>query len=415
MSADERVLARIPEVMPELVELLRELVRIPTVNPPGDNYEACAHAIGDAYRKYGHEVTYVVADDHPDHSARYPRVNVLGRLEGAAPGRCVHFNGHLDVVPAGDGWTVDPFGGVVSDGKVWGRGTADMKAGIVASLFAVEAIRRAGVKLSGAVEQSATVDEESGGFAGVAYLAEKGFLARHKQDHVIITEPLDPDRICLGHRGVYWFDVTVHGRIAHGSMPFLGESAILGMGRVLSAFERDLAPRLAARTTALPVVPDGARHATLNVNAIAGGQSIHETQTPCVADRCTAIFDRRFLDEEPLDDVRREIADLIAATGVRHDIRDRMIVHPTTTSPDAAVVGALQSSILSTYGRDAKLVASPGTYDQKHFSRLAGIVDSVAYGPGILDLAHQPDEHVTLANLEKATAVMALTVLRLLG
>ena len=172
-----------------------------------------------------------------------------------------------------------------------------MKAGSAAALFAVEGIRRAGVELNGAVEISGTVDEESGGFAGVAWLAEHGRLSAVRTDYVIIPEPLNVDRISVGHRGVYWFELTLVGRMAHGSMPFLGVSAIDGMTEVLSAIRRELEPALAGRLTSMPVVPEAARHATINVNAIEGGQPIAGIQTPCVADRCRAIFDRRFLIE----------------------------------------------------------------------------------------------------------------------
>ena len=110
-----------------------------------------------------------------------------------------------------------------------------MNAGLAAAIYATAAVRRAGRDLAGTVEVSGTVDEESGGLAGVAWLAEQGRLAADRTDFVIIPEPFGVERICLGHRGVYWFDVTTYGRTAHGSMPFLGESAIESMGHVLDA------------------------------------------------------------------------------------------------------------------------------------------------------------------------------------
>src|SRR5207248_4968183 len=117
-------------------------------------------------------------------------------------------------------------------------------------------------------------------FAGVAWLAERGRIAHSKTDYVVIPEPLNVDRICIGHRGVYWFELTLGGRIAHGSMPFLGVSAIDAMAHVLEALRTELQPALAARTTAMPVVPAGARHATINVNGIDGGQPVDGIQTP---------------------------------------------------------------------------------------------------------------------------------------
>src|SRR5262249_57288275 len=114
-----------------------------------------------------------------------------------------------------------------------------------------------------------------------------------------------------------WFEVTARGRIGHGSMPFLGISAIDGMGRLLQAVREQLMPALAARRTDVPVVPAAARHATINVNGIDGGQPVDGIQTPCVADLCRAVFDRRFLIEEGFDAARTEIAALVASVAAQ--------------------------------------------------------------------------------------------------
>jgi succinyl-diaminopimelate desuccinylase len=288
------------EVAEEAVAFAAELVRIPTVNPPGDAYADAARAIGDRLARGGFAVSLLPAEGRPEHTVTHPRHNVLGVLEGQGPGPCLHLNGHFDVVPPGNGWSVDPFAGVVRDGRLYGRGACDMKAGIAAAVYAAEGLRRAGVRLRGRLEISGTVDEESGGFAGVAWLCERGFIAKARTDYVIIPEPFGVDRICIGHRGVWWFEVTTLGRTAHGSMPFLGVSAIDQMAAVLEAVRLELKPALEARETRMPVVPPGSRRATLNVNAVSGGQAGEAVQTPCVADRCTAIFDRRFLPEEGL-------------------------------------------------------------------------------------------------------------------
>lgn len=413
----DRIVREVEQARDEIVSYACDLVEIPTVNPPGDLYEPCARLIGDDLARRGFEVEYFVAEGHPEHSRRHPRVNVVGhRRDG--PGPVIHLNGHLDVVPPGHGWSADPFTAVVRDGRIFGRGICDMKAGIAAAVFAAESIKRAGITLPGTIEISATVDEESGGFAGVAYLAECGRIAAGRTDAVIIPEPLNVDRICVGHRGVYWFEVTALGRIAHGSMPFLGVSAIDGMSRLLDAVRDDLAPRLAARRTNLPVVPPGARHATINVNAIDGGQCVDGIQTPCVADRCRAIFDRRFLTEEGFEAARAEMSQLIQTVGatmpsVRFELRDLMVVHPTQTPADSPVVGAFSRVIREVLGREADLIASPGTYDHKHIARIAGIPHCIAYGPGELELAHQPDESCRIDDILTATKVIALSVLNL--
>jgi succinyl-diaminopimelate desuccinylase len=419
MQPIERVLAEVDRATEEIVQLTADLVRIPTINPPGEDYEACAHFLGDFLKRRAFEIEYVAADGRPEHTPRFPRVNVIATRRGG-PGPLVHLNGNIDVVPPGDGWTVDPFGGLVRDGKIFGRGVCDMKAGIAAAVFAAEAIERAGVTLPGTIEISGTVDEESGGFAGVAHLAERGRIAKGRTDFVIIPEPLDVDRICIGHRGVYWFEVTARGRIGHGSMPFLGVSAIDGMGRLLQSVRDELMPLLSSRRTAVPVVPAGARQATINVNGIDGGQPVDGIQTPCVADVCRAVFDRRFLIEEGFDATKREVADLVASVasrtnGVRFDVRDLMVVHPTRTPDDSPVIGSLERAIQSVLGRPAQLIASPGTYDHKHVARIANVPHCVAYGPGALELAHQPDEYCRIDDIVNATKVLALATLDLMS
>ncbi len=414
------VLARIDALAAELIAFLQQLVRIPTINPPGEHYADCARLIGTKLQEFGYDIKYVKAEGLPECTRRYPRLNVIGRMQGLTARPTLHFNGHLDVVPAGAGWTVDPFAALIRDGRMYGRGVTDQKAGIAASIFAVEAIRRAGLRLNGTVEQSATVDEESGGFAGVAYLAQQGIFNRAALDYVVITEPLDYDRICLGHRGVYWFEVVMHGRTAHGSMPFLGVSAIEQMARFIAALERELKPALALRQTRMPVEPAGARAATLNINAIAGGQPLDTPQTPCVADRCRAIFDRRFLLEENLGEVRGEIHALLTGlqrhdAGFRFELNDLLIVHPTMTAPDSRLVETLAAAIQAAIGKTPPLIASPGTYDQKHFARIAGVEQCIAYGPGMLNLAHQPDEYCELEHLMLSCKTMALATMRLLN
>jgi len=418
MATVDRILAEVDRAAEEIVQFTVDLVRMPTVNPPGDEYESCARFLGDHLRQRQFDVEYIVADGRPEHTARHPRVNVVASRRGGN-GPVVHLNGHIDVVPPGEGWTLDPFAGVVRDGRIFGRGVCDMKAGIAAAVYAAEAIARAGVALPGTLEISGTVDEESGGFAGVAWLAEQGRIAKARTDYVIIPEPLNVDRISVGHRGVYWFELTLVGRMAHGSMPFLGVSAIDGMTEVLSAIRGELEPALAGRLTSMPVVPEAARHATINVNAIEGGQPIAGIQSPCVADRCRAIFDRRFLIEETFGRAKAEIDALVKRAvsrvpGVEHELRDLMVVDPVQTPHDSPVVSAVERAIGRVLDRQATLVASPGTYDHKHVARIAGIPHCIAYGPGELELAHQPDESCRIDDLVNATKVLALATLDLM-
>ncbi|CUH23015.1 Succinyl-diaminopimelate desuccinylase [Jannaschia seosinensis] len=419
----DRLLTEITAREGELIALTQELIRIPTLNPPGLHYREVCEMVGGRLGARGWNVQMVRAEGARGDSDVHPRWNVVCRLEGAAPGETVHFNGHHDVVAVGEGWTRDPFGGEVADGRVYGRGACDMKGGIATSIIAAETFADLNPDFRGAIEISATADEESGGYGGVAYLAEKGRFAH--VDHVIIPEPLNKDRICLGHRGVWWAEIETKGRIAHGSMPFLGDCAVRHMGAVIEEMEHTLFPLLAGRRTDMPVVPEGARQSTLNLNSVHGGEPVQDADytglpSACVPDRCVLTIDRRFLIEEDIAQVKREVTEMMERIRAerpefRYEIRDLFEVLPTMTPEDAPVVRVVQEAVHEVMGKSAEFVVSPGTYDQKHIDRIGRLRNCIAYGPGVLDLAHQPDEWIGIADMVDAGGVMALALQRLLG
>ena len=404
----------------ELVTLTQDLIRIPTLNPPGANYREICDYLDRRLLRLGFHTELIRAEGAIGDSDKHPRWNIVARREGKAPGQCVHFNSHIDVVEVGHGWTTDPFGGEVKDGRIYGRGACDMKGGLAASIIAAEAFVAACPDYVGAIEISGTADEESGGFGGVAYLAEKGYFAPSRVQHVIIPEPLNKDRICLGHRGVWWAEVETKGEIAHGSMPFLGDCAVRHMGAVMAEMEDSLFPALALKRTEMPVVPEGARQSTLNINSIHGGapeQAADYTGMPsaCVPDRCRMVIDRRFLIEEDIDEVQAEIHAVLERVrdgrpGFDYEIKELFRVLPTMTKRDAPVVGAVSRAVQEVMGRQADYVVSPGTYDQKHIDRIGRLKNCIAYGPGILDLAHKPDEWVGIEDMMQSAEVMALAM-----
>ncbi|MCQ0968899.1 acetylornithine deacetylase/succinyl-diaminopimelate desuccinylase family protein (plasmid) [Paracoccus sp. TK19116] len=408
---------------PSLIQLTQDLIRIPTLNPPGRHYLDICEFLQARMAPQGWDCELVRAHGAPGDSETYPRWNIVARHKGARSGDCVHFNSHHDVVEVGHGWTRDPFGGELDGDRIYGRGSCDMKGGLAASIIAAEAFIAENPDHAGTVEISATADEESGGFGGVAYLAERGDFAR--VNHVIIPEPLHKDRICLGHRGVWWAEIETQGRIAHGSMPFLGDCAVRHMGAVLEEMEATLWPLLAGKHTEMPVIPDGARSSTLNINSIHGGASEPEADytglpAPCVPDRCRIVIDRRFLIEEDLAEVKAEVTALLEKVkaqrpSFRYEVRDLFEVIPSMTDRDAPVVRTTAAAIERVLGREAGYVVSPGTYDQKHIDRIGKLKNCIAYGPGVLDLAHQPDEWVGVQDMLDSARVMALVLDDLLG
>ena len=415
---------RIDDARDNLITLTQDLIRIPTLNPPGENYAAICDLLDVRLSRSGFETTWIRAEGAPGDSDRYPRWNLVARHEGTRPGECVHFNSHTDVVEVGHGWTRDPFGGEVEDDRIYGRGACDMKGGLAASIIAAEAFIAEHPDYAGTIEISGTADEESGGYGGVAYLAEQGWFDPKRVQHVIIPEPLNKDRICLGHRGGWWAEIETKGEIAHGSMPFLGDCAVRHMGAVLQAFEDTLFPAMASRWTEMPVVPEGARQSTMNINSIHGGQpeqASDYTGLPahCVPDSCRIVIDRRFLMEEPIEAVRQEVIDLLEDLKAKranfdYDIREINRVIPSMTDKTAPIVTTVHDAIQAVLGQAPTYVASPGSYDQKHIDLIGKLKNCIAYGPGVLELAHKPDEWIGITDMLDSAKVMGRTLESLL-
>src|SRR2546430_729907 len=313
LEQKETILRSAEAVLDEAIAFLRGMIRIPTVNPPGEVYPACARYIGEQLHSLGYTVEYInltpaeIAELAP-YGAGLPRTNVIGRLPGANASPVLHFNGHMDVVPIGPGWSTSPFGGEVRDRRIFGRGASDMKGGLAAQVYAIEAIRRAGLQLQGRVEQSGVVDEESTGNrnAGMGLLVERGYISPQRTDYVVITEPLNADNICLGHRGAIWGEITTFGRLSHGSTPERGINAIEQMADFIAEATHILKPRLQQRQNSQPVAPPSANAASLAFNTITGGTNVNS-----VADRCSVTFDRRLVMGEDLETARRELRDLL--------------------------------------------------------------------------------------------------------
>lgn len=420
----ENLLNEIEKRKEDLIDLTQKLIRIPTLNPPGNNYLEICEFLKQRMEKNGFETKLIRAYETPGDSNKFPRWNLVSFKDGVNKGNTIHFNGHTDVVETGNDWSVDPFEGKYIDGLIYGRGACDMKGGIAASIIAVECFVAVSPNYSGRIELSFTADEETGGYGGVAFLANEGYFSPDRISSVIIPEPLNKNRICLGHRGVWWAEIETFGKIAHGSMPFLGDSAIRHMGAVLKEFEEKLYPKLKTIKTNMPVVPEGAKSSTMNINSIHGGEAEQEKgfsgyPAPVVADNCKIVIDRRFLIEEEILKVKKDVDDILKnlekeRENFSYKITDLHEVIPTMTDKNSRLVSELTSSIKEILGVNPDYVISPGTYDQKHIERIGKLKNCVAYGPGILDLAHQPDEYISVNDMLDSAKVMALSLEKML-
>jgi len=188
--------------------------------------------------------------------------------------------------------------------------------------------------------------------------------------------------------------------------------------------ERSLFPALALKRTDMPVVPEGAKQSTMNINSIHGGEAEQDPDytglpSPCVPDSCRMVIDRRFLIEEDIDEVQEEIHGLLRHVQSEREnftfnVRELQRVLPTMTEKSAPVVQSVARAISDIMGKEADYVVSPGTYDQKHIDRIGRLKNCIAYGPGILDLAHKPDEYVGIDEMVQSAQVMARSLLDLL-
>ncbi|MFC6767819.1 ArgE/DapE family deacylase [Natrinema soli] len=401
----------------DIVEFVQQFLAIETENPPGRNYRKGAEFLTSELIDRGYDVETIpvpkkTVEKHYPERADHERVNVLGQKTGKLLGPDIHFTGHFDVVPAGEDWKYDPYDPVVENGRIHGRGASDMKSGIAASLFAIDALEATGVDLRGSITQSMTIDEETGGFTGLGYLVDEGYVSSENTDYCVYTECFDSSRICLGHRGVLKFHITAHGEKAHGCMAHDGANAIKAMSDLLERVDT-YEDELHTRTTDLPVTPPESRQADISTTMIDAGYSEN-----VVPDRCQATFYRVLVPGETIESAREEIRDLMdeseSATGHTFDYDEIMFAEPASVPVDCTISRTYTENILEFYD-ETDPVVSPGSDDQRFVVNDAGIEECIVYGPGLLEQAHVVDEFVPIDEIVTATKVMAASTADLIG
>ena len=380
------------DALPPVVRFAQELVRLRTVVDPGTGgTEAPAAAlIATLMRSFGWQVDVVeVAPDRP---------NVIAVVEGGGgPGPTLMFEGHTDVVTEGDlsTWTVDPYSGEIRDGKLWGRGSADMKSGVAAMIYAVRELQLAG-PFPGRVIVGALADEE-GLMLGAKHFAGTALAA--SVDAAIICEP-EAGEVCLVAKGALRLIVELHGAMAHGAMPHQGRNPILALGPLLAAiaeFEKELAARAGEH--------EHLGHVYLTPTAINAGSREQGNVIPAEA---YLYLDVRSVPGVDHDMVIARIGELAAAAGAPYRVSadvvvvdNRPAVEITRDHPIAVAVIDAHEAVT---GEPARLGGVPGTTDGTILFRDAAI-PSVVYGPGGKWIAHQSDEFVPIADITTSMQV----------
>jgi len=356
------------------VHLLTECVKLATVNPPGNEKLAADWLAGELSQMGLSPVVEDLGDN---------RANVTAILRGTGEKPALVYNGHLDVVPVGDSpWTFAPFAGTHAAGRLYGRGTSDMKGGLMAMVMAADALKRGSVRLKGDLILCAVADEETGALGARSWVQAGGLQG---VSAVVIGEPTNLD-VYIAEKGACWLEITTYGKTAHGSMPELGVNAVMHMTAALQALAR----------LSLPFQPHPLfDKPTLNVGTIQGGQ-----KTNVVPDRCSATIDMRtlpgMLHEDVLREVRRTLDGLREVIpSFTYDMRVIAERAAVASDPHAPVVETALS-VLAVRGRRQTPKATPGYATDASVFQPASGAPFLILGPGIPQLAHRPDEYIEI-------------------
>jgi len=392
----------------EEVRFLQALVRVPTDTPPGNN---APHAERTAELLQGFGYT---AEKHPVPAAEVQAygmqsiTNLIVRRPYGDGGPTIALNAHGDVVPPGEGWTHDPYGGEVVDGRMYGRATAVSKGDFASFTFAVRALEAVARPAKGGVELHFTYDEEFGGELGPGWLLQHGLT---KPD-LLIAAGFSYE-VVTAHNGCLQMEVTVHGKMAHAAVPHTGVDALQGAVAIMNA----LYAENQKYQQVLSQVP-GIKHPYLNIGRIEGG-----TNTNVVPGKVTFKLDRRMIPEENPVEVEAHIRSVIAQAaserpGITVDIRRLLLARSMTPQPgNAPLVAALQQHGEAVFGEKPPAVGTPLYTDVRLYGQHG--IPGVIYGAGprtVLEShAKRADERLELEDLRRATQVIARALSDLLA
>ncbi len=394
----------------EQIEFLRQIVRVPSDTPPGDNAPAAERAV-ELLEKLDFAVErHPVPAEFVREHGMTSITNLVVRERFGIAGPTIALNAHGDVVPPGEGWTKPPYEGVVENGRMYGRGVAVSKSDLATYTYALCAVRdlaRSGAVLNGTVELHFTYDEEFGGLAGPGFLLDN---KRTNPDYAIAAS--FSYAVVTAHNGCLQFEVTVHGKSGHGAMPGTGRDAFRAGAAILAAIYAE-ADALAARTSSVP----GIDHPTMIVGWLSGG-----INTNVVPDRLTLRLDRRMIPEENPAEVEARVRALIERAvagrdGIRVDIRRLLLARALKPLPGhEKLVAAIQRHGKRVFGVDIPAVGVPLYADARLYGEHG--VPVVMYGAGPRTIeesnAKRADENLLLEDLRRATHVVASAVRDLL-
>ena len=406
-----RLFDKIDESKSAMTRFLHDLVCIPTVVPPGSNYEDAIGLAQDQMRKIGIDCRVVDADlKHLQESGiqttllhgRRPNLIISKRWDDEGPN--ILLNGHIDVVPPGDGWRFPPFSATVKDNLMFGRGTSDMKGSIAAIVFALSALSQLDLQLHGSVALLITVDEEIGGVTGLLDLVRRDLV---KGDCCLVADS-SIESIKYAANGCLRFKLVTYGKAAHSSRPWMGVNAIEKMIKVLNVLF-EYSDRLSKVKSKIAVHESyGIDHLrpTMSIGVINGGLKVN-----VVPDKCEALLDRRVIPEEKVADEAKRVLSLVDDLKKRDPALSVTVnyshFHESFESdPDSWGVKILSEAYKETTGTAPFLGGSPGCTDGCYTSRI-GIPTMLLGASRAYSGGHAKDEYVDLNDVFLFSKIVA--------
>ena len=404
----EKINTYIEDGKAALCASLQELVRIPTVNPPGDHYAEIVDLLDERCRELGLSTQIVpVPEDRArgvvPHADAHPRMNLLALWDVGAE-KTVHFNAHFDVVPVAGNWRVHPFQGQIDGDWLYGRGADDMKDSIAALLFAVSALQERGVRPAFNVQCSFTCDEEIGGELGAGEIVRQGLV---QADYVVNCEGGTGLNIGTGHNGVLWLEVVVHGKAAHASRPASGLNAFEKTAELVAALQ-PLKEAFSQPIRAFKVSDDVERHPTINIGGVFEGTPGDKVNT--VPAQVTFSIDRRIPPNERLQEAEGELRMAIAQAcqsipALKTDVKSTLRIEPCLVDADAQFVQEFARTVRVVRRNRVKFIPTSGFTDL-HFFVEGAKIPGVGYGPRG-EGAHGIDERVNIPDLVRTAKIYA--------
>lgn len=401
----------IEEKKHEIISSLQELIRAKTENPPGRTIEGI-EVIARILKKY--DIEYRIIEPSPE------KQNLIAEIGNGRP--VLILNGHVDVVPAGNGWSVNPYGGVIKGDKIYGRGATDMKSGVIAILYAFLAHRKLE---KGKLVLTIVADEETGGKDGTEFLLKNGFV---KGDACLIAEPsgrLNPYvyDIVAGEKGALWVRIKSKGKAAHGSLPMLGDNAIRKIASLINNLPILIPVKVKIPEDAKTLIEGGKKslervhkdapkaldNITVNIGTIRGGR-----KTNMVPDECEITLDLRIPIGVNTEYALKALEDTVKNLGEdKFEIEIISRIEPSYTSPSNNLVKIVREVAKKYLGYEPLPICMAATSDARIF-RHHGI-PTINFGPGYLEKAHTRDEFILIQDVINFTKMYVEIINKFLG